>query len=317
MTADNSRADGEQEFSMEAQMNSKGTLKKIKECLQQQCLERLSRDERDDYQEFFVEDCSCFSKESLNRLNKWDADKGIPKKLYFSLLEAASITNLDQISLLHAGGNGSIVLCTPLPPGMSVAPFYKGTIGYIIEKPEMLVLSEADCRSIELNGFAMQSDFERGYAFTFSEATCIFPGYRNLDYMHREASWKIFVHNCAAHLKVLSNQLFITRSSLGQFLDSQLTSIKKDSLLPEVQSASPTEPWLIKDDDPIPKHHWYTPARYFARQCVNNNPTLAGNRPQLANEVAKLLEQNGIYKRGGEKPLNPTTILKSFYGLTF
>lgn len=321
MTTDNSQIpDGEDE-SQETPMNSdepRMSFAEIKKLLGQQALEALSRDKRDDYQEFFIEDCSDCSQDSLSSINKWEAANGTPNKLYFSLSEAVSITNLDQIALLHAGGKGSIVLCTPLPPGASVAPFYEGAIGHPIEQPELLALSDADCRSIELNGFVAQSDFERGYAFMFSESTCIYPGYRNYDYMYKEATWKIFADNYPSYINVLSNQLFITRAGLCQFLDSQAAGIKEENSLSEVQSPSSTEPWLIKDDgDPDPIQIWYTPARYFARQLIENDPKLLNNRQLLSKKVADVLAEKRIFKRGGKKPLTAGTVLKAFSNVKF
>jgi hypothetical protein len=320
MTTDNFQIpDGEdrsQEVGMETQVNGRGGLNKIRALLQQNALDRLSCDKREDYQEYFIEDYSAFSEYSLSKINEWEAANGTPNKLYFSLFEAAWITNIDQVALLHAGGRGAIVLCTPLPPGVSVAPFREGTIGKPIEQPELLVLSNADCRSIELNGFAAQSDFNRGYAFTYSEATCIFPGYRNVDFMYEDATWKILADNNASYINVLTNWLFITRASLCKLLDGQIAGIKEDSPAPEVQPVTQTKPWLIKDDaDPAPEQDWYIPARYFARQCVKNDAELANDRRKLAVEVVKLLVENKIYKRGGKKAHDPATVLKAFIGV--
>lgn len=71
--------------------------------------------------------------------------------------------------------------------------------------------------------------------------------------------------------------------------------------------------WLIIDPkDPNPKQPWYTPARYFARQLVKDNPTLLTKRNLLAGKVVQSLTNVGIKKRGGVKPFNSNTVLKAF-----
>jgi hypothetical protein len=84
---------------------------------------------------------------------------------------------------------------------------------------------------------------------------------------------------------------------------------------PTTQHSSDGEakPWLVKDPkDPTPAQHWYTPARYFARQLIKDDPTLRQKSLKLADKVSKSLENVGISKRGGVKPLAADTILKAF-----
>lgn len=232
MTTDNSHIPedeaGSQADGIENQVNRQEQLKEVKAFLAQMAMDGLSRDKRVDYLEYFVEDCSTCASDSLSKIEKWETANSVSCKFYFSLSEAANITNLDQAALLNAGGRGAIVLCTPLPPRVRVAPHYDGAIGNPIEQPELLVISDADCRSIELNGYSAQSDFERGYAFTYSEATCIFPGFHNWDYMYEGAVWKTFLDNNPVSINLVSDRLRITRAGLCGFLDSQLTSIKRE-----------------------------------------------------------------------------------------
>lgn len=86
-------------------------------------------------------------------------------------------------------------------------------------------------------------------------------------------------------------------------------------------AASPSgdgKPWLIADPaDPKPAQHWYIPARYFARQLIKEKPTLMKNKPLLAKDVYKLLDNAGIKKRGGKKPPSADTILKAFSNISF
>ena len=78
-----------------------------------------------------------------------------------------------------------------------------------------------------------------------------------------------------------------------------------------------TEPWLEPDPkDPKPAQGWYTPARYFARQLVREDSTLLTKRDLLAQKVAKSLEAAGFLKRGGIKPLDPSTVKKAFSKVT-
>lgn len=78
------------------------------------------------------------------------------------------------------------------------------------------------------------------------------------------------------------------------------------------------KPWFIHDErDPIPKQPWYTAARYFARQLLSSNPNLRKRRDLLAQETAKKLKKEEIYKRGNSAPPNPSTILKAFSNVDF
>ena len=71
--------------------------------------------------------------------------------------------------------------------------------------------------------------------------------------------------------------------------------------------------WLeIDSSDPPPDQHWYTPARYFARKLVADDPTLFSKKRTLATKVAKCLTAAGIFKRGNKKAPNATTVLKAF-----
>jgi hypothetical protein len=85
------------------------------------------------------------------------------------------------------------------------------------------------------------------------------------------------------------------------------------SNLPSPPKVSATvKPWLIMDpSDPAPIQPWYTPARYFARQFVREEPTLLTKRDALVERVAKALRAVGIKKRGGIKDLEPGTIKKA------
>ena len=73
------------------------------------------------------------------------------------------------------------------------------------------------------------------------------------------------------------------------------------------------KPWLVADPkDPTPGQSWYTPARYFARQLIKDDPTLLKKSMILADKVSKSLDNVGIRKRGGVKPFDASTILKAF-----
>lgn len=77
--------------------------------------------------------------------------------------------------------------------------------------------------------------------------------------------------------------------------------------------AADVKPWEIVDPkDPLPEQHWYTPARYFARQLIRDDTTLLTKREILADKVVQSLTGAGIKKRGGEKRFSSGTILKAF-----
>ena len=72
-------------------------------------------------------------------------------------------------------------------------------------------------------------------------------------------------------------------------------------------------PWFIHNpNDPAPDQHWYTPARYHARELIKRDSTLNGKRNILSDRVAAILSDFKIFKRGGKKPLGASTILKAF-----
>ncbi len=74
------------------------------------------------------------------------------------------------------------------------------------------------------------------------------------------------------------------------------------------------KPWFIRDpNDPKPIQPWYTPARYFARQLVEEDSNLLQKRNRLNGMVADSLSKVGINKRGGMKPFNPDTVRKALY----
>ncbi len=99
------------------------------------------------------------------------------------------------------------------------------------------------------------------------------------------------------------------------FLKSEIDGLKKIEqikTLVDDGECSENRPWDIPDPkDPEPKQPWYIPARYFARQHVKANPSLVDKRDILAKKIAKSLDDVGIKKRGGVKPLSYRTILKA------
>lgn len=82
--------------------------------------------------------------------------------------------------------------------------------------------------------------------------------------------------------------------------------------------ASNTKPWLIANkNDPIPVYDWFTPARFFARELLNQNPLLINNKDILALKVNELFKKYEIKKRGGKKDFDPSTIKKAFSNVNF
>ncbi|SFM59084.1 hypothetical protein [Nitrosomonas communis] len=80
---------------------------------------------------------------------------------------------------------------------------------------------------------------------------------------------------------------------------------------PEITAVS-SKPWEIRNpNDPEPEQPWFTPARYFARQHVKNDPTLLNKRKALSQKVTQSLTNAGVKKRGGRKPFCSSTILKA------
>lgn len=102
-----------------------------------------------------------------------------------------------------------------------------------------------------------------------------------------------------------------TVANKGGVTPSTATAAAIVSPLPE--RAQSDKPWLVIDpSDPPPAYHWYTPARYFARQLVKDDTPLLLKRLILADKVAKSLAKVGINKRGGKERFVAETILKAF-----
>lgn len=104
-------------------------------------------------------------------------------------------------------------------------------------------------------------------------------------------------------------------------IPSQLAALAKPSDTTDIQNSETpatreppaSRPWLIPNpDDPEPKYDWYTPARFFAREHVRNQPSLLEKRLVLADKVAKSLATVKVYKRGNTQPPDASTILKAF-----
>jgi hypothetical protein len=118
---------------------------------------------------------------------------------------------------------------------------------------------------------------------------------------------------------------YITMASLdewarGRYSISIIESGRLIESRSEPQGVSPdnSKPWDIRDDsDPSAEQPWYTPARYFARQLVKEDPTLLVKKDTLSKKVSASLTGVGIFKRGGVKALNPATIKKAFVNLRF
>ena len=87
---------------------------------------------------------------------------------------------------------------------------------------------------------------------------------------------------------------------------------------PDAPVIGTTEPWRIAHpNDPVPQQPWYTPARYFARQLVRDDPTLLAKRKELVKKIAVSMFRVGCYKRGGKKPFSPDTIRKALSNVVF
>jgi hypothetical protein len=72
------------------------------------------------------------------------------------------------------------------------------------------------------------------------------------------------------------------------------------------------EPWWISHpDDPEPSSSWYIPARYFARQLAKANPALMTKRKSLAQKIQLALADHRIFKRGGSKPPEASSIMNA------
>lgn len=76
------------------------------------------------------------------------------------------------------------------------------------------------------------------------------------------------------------------------------------------------KPWRVyQNGDPEPAQPWYTPARYFARQLVLEQPTLLSKRSILADKASTALFNAGYKKRGGKLKFASGTVLKAFANL--
>jgi len=94
--------------------------------------------------------------------------------------------------------------------------------------------------------------------------------------------------------------------------------IERNELAPKSKISQEEKDYLIDNpNDPEPILAWYTPARYFARQLVKEDPTLLTKTSILANKVVQSLNRVGVFKRGGKKPFCAETIKKAFSNVKF
>lgn len=115
---------------------------------------------------------------------------------------------------------------------------------------------------------------------------------------------------------VIEDYLHLLPEQENELFVSLLKSDRKQSESPAFLSGN-IEPWLMPDpQDPHPEQPWYTPARYFARQCVKEDSTLLTKRKILAQKVAQSLGKVHIFKRGGKKPPEDTTVLKALANIS-
>ena len=78
------------------------------------------------------------------------------------------------------------------------------------------------------------------------------------------------------------------------------------------------EPWREhREGDPKPKHDWYTPARYFARELVRDDSNLLTKKKYLYQKISDSLADVGIYKRGGKKAFDSQTIRKALANIKY
>lgn len=115
---------------------------------------------------------------------------------------------------------------------------------------------------------------------------------------------------------------FAAAIKAGELLPLEFGSKLPIVTAPATGTATPAPvdetPWLVVDPkDPIAKHHWFTPARYFARQLVRSDSTLLNKKLVLADKVSQSLYSVGIYKRGGKKRHAADTVLKAFSNVTW
>ncbi len=103
------------------------------------------------------------------------------------------------------------------------------------------------------------------------------------------------------------------KSSIPPKKSNFIEDCSKESDKNDITADKQTEkPWLIcNSNDPKSAQPWYTPARYFARQLVMEDPTLLAKRDRLSSKVAVLLKKARVFKRGGKLPLDPVTIKKA------
>ena len=123
--------------------------------------------------------------------------------------------------------------------------------------------------------------------------------------------------------QILMSEFSHWASTIVKFhqLPDQLLCLAKPSMPPEIiiRTENRTDnPWLIKDTrdgEPEGFQSWYTPARFFARSCVRDDPTLLSKREVLAHKVSQLLANAGFKKRGGKLNLSPATVKKAFVNI--
>lgn len=76
--------------------------------------------------------------------------------------------------------------------------------------------------------------------------------------------------------------------------------------------SNPQNPcWTPDPKDPPANQLWYTPARYFAKRLIKENPGLLLKRKILAKKIVEEFDSLNIKKRGGVHSFDPATILKA------
>jgi len=153
-------------------------------------------------------------------------------------------------------------------------------------------------------------------------------GYRSavIDELAKGASSQLLIDSLATRN---FRDPFITLLSLKRWAHHALKiSVLEDLDSPPLKSSAPKSqknipssnyPWWEvheKDTPPPPNEHWYTAARYFARQYIADNPKLSITKEKLAAKVASIMTENKIV-HSGNKPYVAGTVRKAFVNVNF
>lgn len=243
---------------------------------------------------------------------------------YVTLDEAARFASgqagveITTTDFLRAAGRGQIQMLAICDRVVTWEPCHATSVPTTTDGKRLFRLPIEACKALSQTGSANWRTIESyEHVKTLGDVLCRFtcwqlpdtePDLKTTSYECRLTGYEVHSLSDAfvGELQPTPAQTAATPAPVG-------TGSASDGLKPDKAGSDDKKPWLVADPtDPKAPHHWYTPARYFARQLVLSDSTLLIKKLVLADKVSMSLTNAGIYKRGGKKPYDATTVLKAF-----